>query len=211
MNSKEIQNKKTKLKLNDFQRSLITGLLLGDGHLETQNKGRTYRLKVEHCLEQKDYLKWLHDHFKNWVRNGIYQKKKSNGKIYVGFNTYSHGALRFYAQQFYGNKKKKIPKMIGKILDPIGIAIWFMDDGSWKSKNHNTYIIHTLGFNKKDLEIIQKVFLQKFGIKTSLHRQKRKYLRLYILSESSKDFKKLIYPYVNIFSSMKKKLGNNNA
>jgi hypothetical protein len=55
MNIKEIEEIKKNLKLTKKQRGIIVGLLLGDGHLETQNNGKTYRLKVEHSLEQKDY------------------------------------------------------------------------------------------------------------------------------------------------------------
>ena len=31
-----------------------------------------------------------------------------------------------------------------------------MDDGSWKSDHHNTYIIHTVGYEKSDLELLKK-------------------------------------------------------
>ena len=55
MNTKEIQEYKKTLKLNDIQRSVLVGTMLGDGHLETQDKGKTYRLKIEHQLLQKDY------------------------------------------------------------------------------------------------------------------------------------------------------------
>lgn len=211
MNTKEIREYKETLKLNDLQKSILIGTLLGDGHLETQDKGKTYRLKVEHQLLQSDYTEWLYDQFKEWIRSGIYKKTKANNKEYVGFTTYSHGAFRFYAQQFYVDGKKKIPNLIRKLLDPISLAIWFMDDGSWKSEKHKTFIIHTLGFTKTDLEIVQKVMIDKFNIKTRLHKQKEKYWRLYIVSESAKDFENVIKPYTNLIQSMKAKMGNTNA
>ena len=208
MNTKKIKEYKTTLKLTDLQRSILVGTLLGDGHLETRDNGKTYRLKIEHQLLQNDYTEWLHSHFKEWIRSGIYKKIKANNKEYVGFSTYSHGAFRFYGQQFYVDGKKKIPKLISKLLDPVSLAIWFMDDGSWKSEKHKTFIIHTLGFTKKDLEIVQQVMLDKFKIKTSLHRQKEKYWRLYISSESAKDFEEIIKPYTNLVPSMQAKMGN---
>ena len=110
MNTKEIREYKSTLKLGDIQRSVLVGTLLGDGHLETQDKGKTYRLKIEHQLLQKDYTEWLFSYFKEWVRGGIYSKVKLNSKEYVGFTTYSHGAFRFYAQQFYEGRKKIIPR-----------------------------------------------------------------------------------------------------
>ena len=90
MNTNEIKEYKKTLKLTDLQRSILIGTLLGDGHLETQDKGKTYRLKVEHQALQSDYVEWLHSQFKEWVRGGIYRKLKAD-REYVGFNTYSHG------------------------------------------------------------------------------------------------------------------------
>ena len=48
MNTKEIREYKNTLKLTDIQKSILIGTLLGDGHLETQDEGKTYRLKIEH-------------------------------------------------------------------------------------------------------------------------------------------------------------------
>ncbi len=193
--------------LSQIQRDVLVGLLLGDGHLETQNGGRTYRLKVEHGLKQKDYVHWLYGIFSEWVPNGIYNKNRKDGSKSIGFTTRSHGTFRFYGQQFYGeNQKKHIPTLIRKILTPIGMAVWFMDDGSRKSLRHNTYNIHTLGYLKKDLEVMQDVLLKMFNIRTRLHKQKGKYHRIYILSESAMRFTDLIKEYVIPIQSMEHKL-----
>jgi len=207
MRSIEIEKQVQNLVLTDSQRAIVVGLLLGDGHLETQNGGRTYRLKVEHGIAQKEYVDWLYGEFRDWIRTPPKERTKSSfGKPIVsyGFATYSSGALRFYAQQFYQERKKVIPKFIGKILDPQAIAIWFMDDGSWKSDKHRTYIIHTLGYSRVELELVQKVFAKKFGITVGIHSQYNG-LRLCIAAESAGTFKKLIEPYV--IPSMKYKLG----
>ncbi len=204
-------NKKQAMKLpkslSKIQRDVLAGLLLGDGHLETQNNGRTYRLKIEHGLKQKDYVEWLYNIFSEWAPGGMYHKKRKDGSQSIGFTTYSHGTFRFYGQQFYGIKHKKhIPALIKKILSPIGIAVWFMDDGSRKSLKHKTYIIHTLGYTKSDLKIIQNALVEKFNIDTTLHKQKEKYWRLYIPESSAKSFVELIKKYVAPIKSMKHKL-----
>lgn len=211
MNTKEIRELKKTLTLNDIQRSVLVGTLLGDGHLETQDKGKTYRLKLEHQVAQRDYLQWIYDQFKEWVPGGIRSRVKKNGYEYVLFDTYSHGAFRFYAQQFYPHGKKEIPKLINQLLDPMALAIWFMDDGSWKSDKHKTFIIHTLGYSKKDLELVQKALKKKFDLETSLHAQKGKYWRLYVKSESAEKFRRLIEPYTSQIPSMQNKMGNTNA
>ncbi len=193
--------------MNQLQKSILVGLLLGDGHLESITHDRTYRLKVEHSLKQREYVDWLYGQFKDFVREAPYTKEKVlNGKKFAscGFTTRSSGIFRFYAQQFYRGRKKIIPKLFGKLIDPIALAIWFMDDGSFKSSRHRTYIIHAVGYAKSDLEIVQEILEKKFGIKMALHKQYDRW-RIYFLSETAPTFKKLIEPYV--LPSMKYKLG----
>src|SRR3990167_5341151 len=110
MNSKKINRLKQGLKLTKLQREILIGLLLGDGHLESINKGRLYRLKVEYSERQKEYALWIWNLLKNWTHSEPYQRQKSTGSKIVGFTTYSHGAFRFYGQQFYAGKgQKQIP------------------------------------------------------------------------------------------------------
>lgn len=204
MRSNEIERFKRKVALNSFQRSLVVGMLLGDGHLESQDKGRTYRLKVEHSVKQKEYVEWLYEQFKELVRTPPRVKVRGMLQSY-GFATYSLGTFRFYAQQFYVGRRKVVPKLIAKLLDPIALAIWFMDNGSLKSANQRTYIIHALGHSRQELERLQNVFQRKFGITANIHRQYGRW-RLYIASASARKFRKLIEPYV--IPSLKYKLGN---
>lgn len=208
MRSNKIESFKKKLKLNNKQRSILVGLLLGDGHLETQDNGKTYRLKVEHSIKQKEYVEWLYEQFKDFVRSEPREKKhRVSGVTHISyfFNTYSLGTFRFFAQQFYVGRKKAIPKLIGKLLDAQALAIWFMDDGSYKSAYHKTYIIHTLGYDKNDLERIKDVLHKKFGIEIGIHKQYDKW-RIYVNSLSAVKFRKFIEPYM--ISSLKYKLGN---
>lgn len=209
MRSKEIEDYKKNLEFTSKQRDIIVGLTLGDGHLETQNNGRTYKLKIEHSVFQKEYLDWLYKELHNWVRMTPKLRLKNNNPFSYHFSTYSHELLGFYGKQFYNKKRKIIPNSIEELLTPLSLAIWFMDDGSLKSKRHNTYVIHTLGYKRNELERIQNVLSKKFGIETKLHVQKQKYLRLYIVSASAEQFRDIVSPY--IIPSLRYKLGNINA
>lgn len=195
-------------KLSTRQRELLVGLLLGDGHLETQNQGRTYRLKVEHSLKQNDYTQWLYQEFRDWIPGGIYTRTRGNHQV-VGFRTVSHATFRFYGQQFYPEGKKVIPKTIHKMLKPLSLAIWFCDDGSRKSSKHTTYNIHSLGYSKRDLQRVQEVLSSIFKIDSSLHKQGNQY-RIYITSRSAKIFASIVEPLVRLFPSMNHKLVDNN-
>ena len=206
MNLNSIKEYKKSLKLNQKQKEVLVGLLLGDGHLATQNGGRTYALKIEHSVKQRAYVDWLYELYKKWVRTPPQIKYREGEPFSYYFSTYAHGAFRFYGQQFYLNGKKVVPHLIGKLLTPLGLAIWFMDDGSLKSQRHKTFIIHAIGYEKRELEQLQSVLLGKFGIKTNLHRQKKIYWRLYVYSESAERFREHTEKY--ILPSMGYKLGN---
>lgn len=194
-------------KISQRQKEIIIGKLLGDGHAETQTEGRTYRLKFEHSYSQKEYIDWLYKELES-LASGTPSIKKQTVKnieyMKYWFNTITSSSFRFYAQQFYKNRKKIVPKLIHRWLTPLTLAVWFMDDGSIKSKNHKAKIINTQSFSKEDIERLINVLLVKYGVKAKLRKQKEGY-QIYLLSETIEKFEDLISPY--IISSMQYKLG----
>lgn len=207
MRSNVIEAYKLGLKLSDYQREIVIGLLLGDGHLETQNNGRTYRLKIEHTHWQKEYTEWLYQIFKDWVLTPPQEKDQVvNGVQYkkIWFSTISHGAFRFYAQQFYQHKHKILPKLIHKWLSPMVLAVWFMDDGSIKSKRHRALILNTQSFTVSELRRLIKTIQDQFGVEMVLRKQ-RDLHQLLITSETVGEFVEIIKPH--ILPSMRYKLG----
>lgn len=194
MNSETIKNIKKQLKLTKKQREIIIGKLLGDGHLESQNRGRTYRLKIEHPVKQKEYVEWLYKIFKDWTLTPPQLKQKEKGLNYW-FQTVSHGSFRFYAQQFYKNGKKKIPKLIHRWLTPQALAIWFMDDGSCKDKKRKVQLINTQGFDWQDLHRLQLALERRYGIFTRLKKERGRSV-IYVQADSVDKFVNLIKPYI---------------
>lgn len=206
MYSRKIEDYKKRLRLTDRQREIIVGKVLGDGHLETANKGRTYKLKIEHSVAQKEYVDWLYQEFKEWVRTAPQikrQKRDEKVNIKYWFNTFSHGSLRFYAQQFYRNRKKVVPRSIHKWLTPLSLAVWFMDDGSIKSSQHKARIINTQGYTKEEVEHLIDILWKKFRVRAKLRKQKEGY-QIYLLSETIERFVGIVRPY--IIPSMRYKL-----
>ena len=85
----------------------------------------------------------------------------------------------------------------------MSLAVWFMDDGSIKSKNHQAKILNTQCFSQKEVLYLIKILNDKFGIKAKLRRQKDGY-QIYILSGSMTKFRSIIGEYV--IDSMRYKL-----
>lgn len=198
MRSKTIEEYKKTLVLTSRQREILTGLLLGDGHLETQNGGRTYRLKVEQAVRKKEYVDWLFQEFRDFVRTEPKEKEKTRNESRtknVGFSTLSVGNFRFHAQQFYHGKQKVIPKRIDKLLSPLALAVWFMDDGSQKSSLHRARILNTQGFRKQEIEQLIQVLEKKFNLQAKIRNQKDGY-QIYIASVSTDRLKQIIGEYI---------------
>lgn len=67
--------------LSTIQSEAAIGLMLGDASLQTQNKGKTYRMKFEWGDKNKPYLDHVYNLFAEWVLASphIKQRINSNG------------------------------------------------------------------------------------------------------------------------------------
>ncbi len=198
MRSREIEEYKKGLKLTREQREVLIGLMLGDAHLETQNNGRTYRLKVEQSEAHVAYIRHLYQLFTEWVRTPPQVKVvRSRGHVSRNwwFQTLSHSAFRFYAHQFYRDGRKCVPRLIHRWLTPRALAYWYMDDGSVKSAQSKGMLINTQGFSLGEVQRLCQVLREQFDLKTKPRKQREGY-QVYISGESYEVFRDLIEPYL---------------
>lgn len=207
MNTLKLRELKKGLKLTIIQREVLVGTLLGDSHLSNYKTGANYKLMIQHGLSQQAYTDWLYTVYKDWVLTPPKVKDQIvNGKLYrkYWFNTISHVAFQFFAKQFYHQGKKTVPKLVHKWLTPLGLAVWFMDDGSIKSNHHRALIINTQCYSDADLHLLQRVLKDKYEISTKLRKQKEG-KQIYLLAVSVQQFVNIIRPY--IVPEMEYKLG----
>ncbi len=199
MRSRAIENYKRGLQLSAMHQEVLVGLLLGDACLETQNGGRTYRLKVEQSARHETYVRHIHDLFREWVLTPPRKRGKvaSNGTTTTNwaFQTLSHEAFRIFGSEFYRAGRKKVPELIGDWLTPRGFAYWFMDDGSMKSSESKGVIINTQAFDLRDVERLIVALKDRFGLHATIRSQSDGY-QIYISGKSYNDFAELIEPFV---------------
>ena len=178
-NSQKLREYKKSLKLTQEQREALFGILLGDGHLETRDCGRTYRLLIEQTSKNERYIQHLYELFKPWVLEPPKTKKRNAG-VNIFFRTLSHPAFRFYGQLLYPRNAptettfpKIIPKNIHKYFSDRALAYWYMDDGARKGANRSGKRIHTEGFEEYQVrELCQALNL--YGVETTVQKQKRR-------------------------------------
>ena len=111
---------------NSIQEQIIIGSEIGDGNLH-QLSSNKIRLRIIHCEAQKDYLEWKN----NLLWDNKIEKIEKNG--YSEKIAYRFSTKMFY--KFFDSYDDLLSK-----LDILGIAILYMDDGSFsKSKNSTIY------------------------------------------------------------------------
>jgi len=207
MRSLAIEQYKLTLALTPEQRETLVGLLLGDGCLETQNRGRTYRLKVEQSDDHAAYVQHLYSVFQPWVlsppRSRSHSDSQGEDHVSWSFQTVSHPAFRFYAHLFYSGRLKRVPKLIHRWLTPRGLAYWFMDDGSIKSKQSRGVLFNTHSFSTDDVSRLVQVLQSVFSLAATVRKQ-RDYQQIYVSGASLETFHRHVDLY--LIDSMRYKL-----
>lgn len=199
MHSRAIEQYKRGLQLSGTHHEILVGLLLGDACLETQNGGRTYRLKIEQSARHESYVRHIHELFSEWVLTPPRRRvtRASNGTLTINwtFQTLSHEAFQPYGLQFYAGGRKKVPELISDWLTPRGFAYWFMDDGSVKSRESKGVLLNTQAFALADVERLIEVLQGRLGLRATIRSQSDG-PQIYVAGSSFDEFSGLIEPYV---------------
>jgi len=183
--------------------SLLVGSLLGDAYGERLASG-SVRFTFKQSVIHKEYLFWLYEVFRT---NGICSNNLpliSKHKNYFAyyFITYSFSNFIWIYKMFYThNKIKHVPTNISQYLTPLALAVWIMDDGTWKESGVR---IATHSFQFREVELLKSVLESKFNLKVTLHTNNTKKV-LYIKNESMSNLRSIVLPHFH--KSMYYKLG----
>lgn len=177
------------------QHQILIGTLLGDGCL-TKLHNNT-RIDFAHTIKQKEWFLWKYERLKPFVwdyKIRTYENDRYKNPITeIRAKTRVHPLLNSYHTAFYNKGVKIVPRELFKQLTPLGLAVWFMDDGSETQ-------LCTNSFNKNDLEYIVEELNAKFNISFTIMKSGA----LYIPVSERKVLSLLIKPH--IISSMQYKL-----
>ena len=214
-NSAKLKEYKDSLiELTIEQKEAIIGLMLGDASLQSQNKGKTYRIKFEWGDKNKAYVLHVFNLFDEWVLSQPHKKErlspKGNLVINWGFQTFSHKAFNYLAELFLldkGGKKGISENLVQDHLTPKGLAYWFMDDGGKLDYNKNSknrsVVLNTHSFTDLEVENLCDQLSNKFELLCEVRSNKNKKI-IVIKDTSYSKFYQLINPY--LLEEMKYKL-----
>ncbi len=180
--------------LSEFQQQLILGCVLGDGYMRKKTHAH---LQITHSSKQKDYVDWKYQVLKDLVITPPKIYKGNGNRVGYRFFTKSLPELTSIYKRFYSNKVKKVPRDI--LLEPLTLAVWYMDDGS---KSYKSCYFNTQEF---DLESQNNLVesLARLKIEAGLNKDKQ-YFRIRVLTSSTPHLMNMIKPYV--VKSMRYKL-----
>ena len=206
-NSAKLKEYKDSLiELTIEQKEAIIGLMLGDASLQSQNKGKTYRIKFEWGDKNKAYVLHVFNLFDEWVLSQPHKKErlspKGNLVINWGFQTFSHKAFNYLAELFLldkGGKKGISENLVLDHLTPRGLAYWFMDDGGKLDYNKNSknrsVVLNTHSFTDLEVEKMSDQISDKFYLLCEVRSNKNKKI-IVIKDTSYPRFYQLINPYL---------------
>lgn len=208
------------------KKSFLIGMNLGDGCLRIGKNAKHYNICCTHNPKQYDYLIWKMEVLKeNLQKNYWIQSKKTHfsgkavfngndGKEYDMYSAMlgSHSLVTLIHKEMYVNGIKVVSNDVLEQLTPIGLAIWYMDDGclsyhknpngSIKSRN---VMLHIQGFDSISQQNIVNYFKETWDIETRLHKDRDHY-RLWMNTPNSIKFLKIVAPFVNLVPCMKYKI-----
>lgn len=202
------------LSISEEQKQLVLGTMLGDSSLYPvlkntvdKNIGRNYGIVYTHSNKQLEYAQ-----FKNSILGNLFRKTE---KITTGYDSDAtrnssictmciDHEVKKCLNEF--NKKEVNVKWL-KDITSIGLAFWYMDDGSLLVGANNQRpraTFHTEGFSKDENDILLEMLYIKFGITGNKTFYKDKYYKIDLSADGSERLFSMIAPYV--INSMSYKL-----
>ena len=190
-------------------KSIIAGMMLGDGGLFILKHGKNAVLKIQHSIKQEPYL--LHKAallagLTSIRVNLIAPKGKKNPNWNIALATKAHPFYTRVHKLVYPGGKKTVNKTWLSWLDERGLALWYMDDGTlMKSYSHNKsgrwriksrhIKLCTCGFTLEENELLKEFLQERFDLKFFIVRS-GKYYNLGASPREANKLFEIIRPYI---------------
>ena len=182
----------------DDLKQLIIGSLLGDGTFEKiENDYGNTSLVIAHCLKQEEYIKFKFSLLQkyslvNKVRESAHTDSRFKNPEYheLRIRTRRNPIFTYIRKKCYIDGKKHISFDVIEDLGPLGLAIWYMDDGF---VTKDSCIFSTCSFTEHEQELLAHFLLGRFGLHFTVGKNDNS---MYLKSADFSKFKELVSPYI---------------
>lgn len=154
-----------KIILNEIQKEVLNGALLGDGCLSIHKNG--INAQFSYISKSRQHVEYVGEYFKEYwtgeeIKDSFYLDKRTN-KTYFNskMKTYTNETFTEEYNRWYINGKKHLPQDL--ILTPLTCLIWYIGDGGICHGQHTENIkLATQCFLKDEQEKILLPQLKQF-------------------------------------------------
>lgn len=201
LNKKVIKPKTVSMKLDQEQREILIGLLLGGTRMESYAQRGVH---IVHFQFQEDsnahsvLRVHIHERFFEWLSSAS-RSFDDGSKIPYQFSTIPHQHFSFFADQFFLKGQPVLPKLIHRWLTPRVLAYWFMFGGS--KLPSGDIVLKLSGGNSEGVErIVNSLHTQSL---TSKVKRKGRFFWIGFQGSNAESFWRIIEPHVlNNFASL---------
>lgn len=179
--------------LSPEQESVLVGTLLGDGCLAMH--GHHARLHVKHKAAHRALAQFKRSTFEAYTSMALHefdQRLGAKRHPCVQFVTRTHPVFTNWRRRFYSERRKIVPMEITDLLTPLGLAVWFMDDGS---ADHCGLTIQTHSFEDDEVERLVQALSEGFDIVATKRANKARTV-LYVGRDALATFRAVVAPFV---------------
>jgi hypothetical protein len=179
--------------LSPTQRSVLAGTMLGDACIARH--GRYHRLHVKHKGAHRALVDFKYHTFETFVSMAVHEfDQQLRGKRYpcAQFATRTDPIFSEWYDRFYEDGRKIVPSDIERDLDPLALAVWFMDDGA---ADYAGVTFQTHSFTLEEVEQLDAVLRERFHL-ASNPRQNRGGWILYVQASSLDRLRAIIEPHI---------------
>ena len=180
--------------LTPREEQIIVGGLFGDGYLYLQHAHGWASYLETHSDAQAAYLEWKRDELKRLTPGMVVVRRPDRTPMHY-MTTRRSPALTHYRHVFYPEGKKIVPDTMLNLLGPLGLAVWFMDDGSLAKKGH--MILCTNAWPFEDQVRISQYFFNRWGIQSIPELIAGRYWRLRFRVADTATLYQLIAPHLH--------------
>lgn len=183
---------------------VMLGSLLGDASLKRHEGYRNARFSFKHSVRQEEYFFWKVKSVKevSSSKDWWYQGEKDPSGKKVKKIRYQSAALPALTDIYDRTTDKggdlSFEKEWLKLLTPLSLAIWWMDDGSIIT-NGRKGVFCTDSFDYENQVVLSNYLKDQWKVDTKVGKVGQKHHRLYIYSpDNLKDLLRIIMPHVPV-------------
>jgi tRNA-binding EMAP/Myf-like protein len=183
------------LDLSFIQKSILTGIMLGDGSYGLNNE-KSASVSFSHKKSHEKYIDYTLKCLGSIAGNKQSEYTSGYGTRMCKARTVSsHLIYKEFNKWFNENNNKIVPNNIE--LNPISLAFWYMDDGSISHTElqKDRALFAVCGFDEASIDNLVKAFDIQLGIKAEKYISDS-YWRIRLNAKEADKLFKLIAPYI---------------